>query len=188
MLARVSHIEAYRRWTLSEDGSAEDLIRFITTDNPTPAMKAGTAFHKAIELAGYGEHSELSANGYTFLMPDAEIAIPEVRELRAFKQYGGLMVTGCVDCLDGRIVIDHKTTSRFDPERYLSGAQWKFYLDIFEADTFRWNVWVIREVEPLVFKVDPPEFLEAHRYPGMEDDCARLAADYHQFAITHFNE
>lgn len=187
MLARVSNLEAFRQYRESEDMTADDLVRWITSSEPTPAMLAGTAFHAAIEVCGEGEFDTLEANGYTFLMPDAEIALPAIRELRGYKRYGDLTVTGCVDCLDGRVVIDHKTTSRFDAERYLAGYQWRYYLDIFEADTFRWNVWVIREVEPLVFKVDPPEFLEAHRYPGMEDDCARLAADYYEFAITHIN-
>lgn len=185
MLARVSNLEAFRQYRESEDMTAADLVRWITDSKPTPAMLAGTAFHAAIEVCGEGEFDTLEANGHTFLMPDAEIALPAIRELRGYKRYGDLTVTGCVDCLDGRVVIDHKTTSRFDAERYLSGYQWRYYLDIFEADTFRWNVWVIREVEPLVFKVDPPEFLEARRYPALHDDCAALAADFYDFAIKH---
>ena len=57
MLARVSNIEALRRWSNwqplfdgDEEPTLEDLIRQITTDSPSEAMKAGTAFHKAIEL------------------------------------------------------------------------------------------------------------------------------------------
>lgn len=185
MLARVSSLEAFRRYLITEDVTAEDLVQWITTDNPTPAMRAGTAFHKAMETAEDGEHETLEADGYTFLLPDAEIALPAIRELRASKQYGDLTVTGCVDLLDGLRVEDHKSTSRFDAERYLAGYQWRLYLDIFEADTFRWNVWPIREVEPMVFQVSPPELLEAQRYPGMEADCARLANDYLEFARWH---
>lgn len=185
MLARVSNIEAFRRYRESEDMTTDDLVRWLTTDNPTPAMQAGTAFHTAIEVAPDGEHETLESNGHTFLLPDAEIALPAVREIRTYKRYGELTVTGCADLVIGRRVEDHKTTSRFDPERYLAGYQWRFYLDLFEADTFRWNVWQLREVEPLVFKVAPPEILEVHRYPGMERDCAMLAADYLEFARAH---
>lgn len=186
MLARVSNIEALRRWRLNEE-PVEDLVRWITTDNPTPAMLAGTAFHKALELAEPGDFDRLQANGMTFIMPDAEIALTEIREMRAERQYGALTVSGQVDGLIGRKVIDHKTTSRFDAERYLEGCQWRFYCDIFDADVFEWNVFEIKEVEPLVYSVSPPHLLRAYRYPGLRRDCEDLAADYWDFAQTHLN-
>lgn len=185
MLARVSNVEALRQWREREDSPLADLIAWLTTDKPTPAMLAGTAFHKALETAEDGDHSVMEANGHTFLLPDAEIALPTIRELRGYKDYGDLTVTGQVDCLFGTRVEDHKTTSRFDAERYLAGCQWRFYLDIFGADVFRWNVFVLREVGPLTFEVAPPEILEAYRYPGLHDDCAALAADYLTFARDH---
>lgn len=185
LVARVSNIEAFRKWREGEDGSLEDLVRFITTDEPTEAMKAGTAFHKAIEEAQEGEHPDLRANGYIFHMPDAEVALPSLRETRTHLDYGDLRVTGQADCVHGRTVIDHKTTSRFDAERYLSGAQWKFYLELFGADTFRWIVWEIREVAPRGYLVAPPQTLTAYRYPGMHEDCVRLAAEYLDFAKAH---
>ncbi len=182
MLARVSNIEAFRRWREAEDQPVENLIEFITVDNPTPAMLAGTAFHEALENAQPGTYEVLEAMGYTFHLPDAELVLPSIREVRAYGQYGGLTVTGKVDCLDGRRVDDHKTTSRFDAERYLAGYQWRFYLDLFDADVFRWNVFELRELEPLVFQVSAPQLLEITRYPGMHDDCMQLALDYLAFA------
>lgn len=185
LVARVSNIEAFRKWREGEDGSLEDLVRFITTDEPTEAMRAGTAFHKAIEEAQEGNHLSFQANGYTFHLPDGEVELASVREVRTYRDYGGIRVTGQADCVHGRTVIDHKTTSRFDAERYLSGAQWKFYLDLFGADTFRWIVWEIREVAPQEYGVAKPQTLTAYRYPGMHQDCARLAADYLAFATAH---
>ncbi|MDC9825641.1 PD-(D/E)XK nuclease family protein [Devosia sp. ZB163] len=189
MLARVSNIEAYRRWLNwkplfedQEEPTVEDFIRSITTDEPSEAMMAGTAFHAAIENAQDGEHETFAAMGYTFHLPDAEIALPFIRELRAFKEYGGLTVTGKVDCLDGKRVVDHKTTSRVDLDRYLEGCQWRFYLDIFGADAFEWHIFEIREMEPKVYRVSAPQTLRAYRYPGMADDCARLAGEFEEFA------
>ncbi|WP_342643484.1 hypothetical protein [Rhodoligotrophos ferricapiens] len=182
MLARVSNIESFRRWRENEDQTVEDLVRFITTDEPSEAMLAGTAFHRALELAQDGEHQQLSANGYTFILGDGELALPEIRELRGYRRYGALTVTGQVDCTIGKMVHDHKTTARFDAERYLTGCQWKFYLEIFGADEFRWNVFEIKEVEPLTYTVSAPHRLTAYRYPEMGEDCARLAADYLDFA------
>ncbi|MBZ9807649.1 hypothetical protein [Mesorhizobium sp. ESP-6-2] len=195
MLARVSNIEAYRQWKNwqplfegQDEPTVEDLVRFITVDEPSEAMKAGTAFHKAMENAGDGLHTQFEANGYQFLLPDAVITLPTTREMRAYGQYGGLTVTGQVDGVEGRVVIDHKTTGRFDPERYLNGCQWKFYLDIFDANEFRWNVFVIKELEPRVYGVSAPQTLTAYRYPEMHDHCAALAADYLGFARVHLRE
>lgn len=185
MLARVSNLEAFRYWREAEEQTVEDLIERLTTFQPTPAMEAGTAFHAALEHAPYGEHDQLSANGYTFILPDSTLVLPQVRELRGFKAYGPLTVTGCVDATTGKRVDDHKTTARFDAERYLAGYPWRFYLDIFEADVFRWNVFEIRETKRMVFEVSEPQTLEAYRYPGLHRDCARLAADFYEFARVH---
>ncbi|MDR7032393.1 hypothetical protein [Mesorhizobium sp. BE184] len=195
MLARVSNIEAYRQWVNwqplfegQDEPTVEDLVRFITVDEPSEAMKAGTAFHRAMELAPDGSHDTFEANGYRFILPDAEIELPSIREMRAFGEYGGLTVTGQVDAVEGRIVFDHKTTGKFDPERYLNGCQWKFYLDLFGADEFRWNVFVLKELEEKVYSVAAPQVLRACRYPELHDDCEKLAADYLGFARRHLRE
>ena len=189
MLTRVSNIEAYRKWLNwkplfdgDEEPSLDDLVRQITTDEPSEKMMAATAFHAALETAQDGDHTEFSAMGYRFELPDAELALPALRELRAFKAYGDLQVTGKVDCLDGKIVEDHKTTSRVDFERYLEGCQWRFYLDIFEANVFQWHIFELKELEPKVYRVSAPQILRAVRYPELHQDCCRLAEEYLAFA------
>lgn len=189
MLARVSNIEAYRRWMNwkplfegQDEPSLDDLVRQITTDEPSEAMMAGTAFHAAMETAADGDHELFEADGYRFILPNAEIALPSIRELRGFKDYGPLTVTGKVDCLEGKTVIDHKTTSRVDFERYLEGCQWRFYLDIFDAEIFRWHVFEIKEVTEKTYEVKAPQTLEARRYPELSEDCARLADEFCEFA------
>lgn len=179
MRARVSNLETFRRWREAEDKSVADFLASLSTP-ATPAMAAGTAFHKALELAKPGDYDTLYANGHTFQLPDCTLVLPEIRELRGFANYGPLQVTGCVDILIGKRVEDHKTTSRFDAERYIEGYQWRFYLDLFGADVFRWNVFEIREIKPMVFEVSDPQFLEQHRYPGMHRDCERLASEFYE--------
>jgi hypothetical protein len=187
MFARVSSIESFRRWRLDEEQSVDDLVRWLTTDEPSEPMLAGTAFHKALETAVPGDYDRLEAMGYTFILPDAEIALPEIRELRAFGEYGPLRVTGQVDAIHGKRVEDHKTTGFFRPDGYLEGCQWRFYLDLFGADVFRWNVFEIVAVkgEAKTYEVRPPQILEQYRYPGMHDDCMDLALAYHDFARDH---
>lgn len=187
MLARVSSIETFRRWRLDESQDAADLVARLTDFQPTENMLAGTAFHAALEVAEPGEYDQLHAHGYTFILPDAEIALPDIREVRAFGSYGPLCVTGKLDALLGRRVDDHKTTANFRPDGYLEGCQWRFYLDLFDADVFRWNVFEIAPVKgrDKTYTVKPPQLLEQCRYPGMHDDCMDLARDYYQFAAVH---
>lgn len=183
MLTRVSSIETYRRWRLDEEATFDDLIERLTSFQPNEAMLAGTAFHKALELAKPGDYETLYANGYTFHLPDGELALPAIRELRGIATYGPLRVTGQVDALDGRRVDDHKTTGRFNPDSYLEGCSWKFYLDLFEADVFRWNIFEIHEIKPMAYQVGAMHTLEQYRYPRMHEDCMRLAADF--YAVTN---
>ncbi len=187
MLTRVSNLETYRRWRLDEDQTAEDLIARLTDFQPTEPMLAGTAFHKALEDATPGDYDTLRAQGYTFLLPDAELALPDIRELRAVGRYGSLRVTGCVDALHGKRVEDHKTTASFRPDGYLEGCQWRFYLDLFGADVFRWNVFEITPVkgQDKTYNVKSPHLLEQCRYPGLHDDCMALAHDFHAFLTQH---
>lgn len=186
MRARVSSIEAFREWREDEDSSFEDLRERILEDNPSEMMLAGTAGHRALQLIEPGEHPMIQANGFTFLVPDdIEMVLPPVREIRAVKAYGELEITGQTDVLDARRVEDHKFTGYFEAERFLRSFQWRFYLDIFEADSFHWNIFEVRAVDHRVYQVTALHRLVQYRYPGLHADCVRLAADFHQFAAEH---
>lgn len=186
MLARVSDIETFRLWRQGDD-PVEALVERIVSREPTEAMRVGTAFHKVLERARVGDVLMAEeADGFTFHMPDGMLSLPPVREIRSSKDYGDLTVTGKADYIAGRIIGDHKTRGGpFDAEQYLAGYQWRFYLDIFNGTEFRWTVFEIREVGPCEYGVSLPHHLHTHRYPGLHDDCARLAADYLEFAKAH---
>lgn len=190
MLFRVSEVESYRQWLNDEESELDAILPRLRGEiPPSDAMLAGTAFHKALELAKPGDFDTLEANGYQFVIPEhIELALPEIRELRASKTYGGITVTGCVDILYGLRIEDHKTTGRFDPDRYLDGYQWRYYLDIFGAHRFRWNVFEIDELRPQVYSVRAFHTLEQCRYPGMESDCEALARSLEQFARQYMPE
>lgn len=185
---RVSHVAAFARWREDEDSDVGWLINDIRSNEETEAMRKGTAFHKALELACEGEYATVTANGYTFAFTcSVEIALPKTRELRKGKDYGGIIISGQADGIGGRVIIDHKTTSHFDAEKYLEGYQHKFYLDIFEADRFDWYCWEMKEIEEgsknyEVFGFHP---LTQYRYPGLEEDCRRLALDFKDFAARY---
>lgn len=195
MTFRVSEVESFRQWRSDEAAELETLLaRMRGQTKASEAMLAGTAFHRALEVAQVGSASALHALGYTFnIAGDFEIALPAIREVRASKTYAGddlaITVSGQLDAIEGKRVEDHKTTGRFDPDRYLGGYQWRYYLDIFGADLFRWNVFEIAATDdPLAWDVHSFHRLEQYRYPGMGADCEKLALDLAQFAIGHMPE
>jgi hypothetical protein len=196
MTFRVSELESFRQWREDEDADLELLLaRMRGQTEASEAMLAGTAFHKALELSPTGiEASTIGALGYTFkFCGDFEIALPPVREVRASKTYCGdgyaITISGQVDAIHGKRVEDHKTTGRFDPDRYLTGYQWRMYLEIFGADRFRWNVFEIAVTDdPLTWEVFAAHRLEQFRYPAIGADCERLAHDLARFAMDRMPE
>jgi hypothetical protein len=189
-------VEAFRKWEADDEAGDEalgDLLANLRGEGESSElMRAGTAFHKALETATTGvELAELVADGYTFCITDSlEIGLCEIRELRASKTYvvddEPITISGQVDQLEGRRVEDHKTTGRFDAERYMTGYQWRLYLDIFGADHFRWNVFEIAAMdEPKCYQVYAQHRLEQFRYPGMEADCLALVTRFARFVREH---
>jgi hypothetical protein len=184
---RVSHVEAFRKWERDEDSDLADLLAQLIGGGESEAMRAGTALHKALELAEVDQATDtLTANGYTFTFAcDCTIGLAPVRELRASKTYmvdgQPIEITGQVDQLPGLRIEDHKTTGRFDPDRYLTGYQWRLYLDIFGADWFRWNVFEIGELEPLHYEVFDTHTLDQYRYPELGADCQALVERFARF-------
>lgn len=173
-----------------------ELLSQLRGEQPqTEAMRKGSAFHRALELATVGEVPFLEADGYRFIIqPDVELALPQMRELKLEGDYdlGGLVIelVGKVDAIQGNTIYDHKTTSRFDADRLLDTLQWRYYLDLAKADTFQWNCfelddaymeappdWYpeptrVPEVELLkIYNVRDLHVVTQYRYPGMESDC-----------------
>lgn len=196
MMYRVSHVEAFRQWEADEETDLEWLLRRIRGEEPpSDRMLAGTALHKALETAPVGgQFDELQAEGYTFrFVGDFELRLAPIRELRGRKTYlvdgAPIVITGQVDQIEGRRIDDHKTTGRFDPDRYLEGYQWRLYLDIFDADRFRWNVLEMSETDdPKVWDVFAQHTLEQWRYPGLAADCHALVERFARLVREHLND
>lgn len=182
---RVSHLAAFARWRADEE--SEDvgwLVNQIRSNEETETMRKGTAFHKALENIRDGfEGAEIRSGEYRFVFTvDITISLPHTRELRRGKDYGGIIVSGQADGLGAKQIIDHKSTARFDAEKYLEGQQWRYYLDIFEADQFTWYAWEMKEIDAKVYEVFGFHQLSQYRYPELERDCRELALDFKRFA------
>lgn len=195
MRISVTDLDAYRRWREDEEAELETLLRQLRKEEPaSEAMQAGSALHKALELAQPGDFFSLEQDGYKFIFdPCIELAMPEIREVKAEKVYviDGIPVTlvGKVDALHGTRVDDHKTTGRFDAEKFLSSYQWRAYLSIFNADVFQWNVFEMAEQpEPKVYKVYAFHQFRQYRYAAMEADVIELLREFVRFALVHLPE
>lgn len=200
MRMSATDLDAYRYWRASEPedeaAALADLIARLRREAPeSPAMAVGKALHSALEHASPGEFMELEADGYRFQFPhDFEIALPEIREIKAEKVYvvDGIEVVmvGKVDAVEGLRVEDHKSTERFDAERFLDSYQWRVYLDIFDATHFRWNVFELQASrdEADTFEVRALHHVDQYRYPEMRADLHQAIGEFVDFARTYLPE
>jgi hypothetical protein len=189
-----SDIDSFRYFMAAEDGDLGDLLaRLRRQTPPSEAMLAGTALHKALETGEAGTLTEIECDGYHFdIAFDGQLDLSPTRETKATRDYeiGGHVITlvGKVDGIHGRRIEDHKFTSRYDAERFLGGYQWRTYLELFDADRFRWNVFEGREVGERHYTITNFHQLGMSRYPGMGDDVVRELGRYVEFAERHLPE
>ena len=182
---RVSHLDMFREWEENEEAGLQQFLSRLNTHSPTEDMLRGTAFHSALETLIGGEVDELDANGFSFRFDgDYEIPDAKIKEIRCHKNYCGIDVSGQVDGIYGKHIIDHKAATWFDAERYFKKYAWRYYLDIFNVDRFTWYVWEMQEDEqqPRSYVVRDLHILEQYRYPDIERDCKALAMRMKLFA------
>lgn len=175
-----------------EDMTTAELVARLRRESaPNDKMLIGTAFHKMLENPP-DELNEVTQDGFTFRIDcDAEIILPQVREIRATKEYhiGGLDVTltgGC-DGITGTKVYDHKLTFRPEPENYFQSYQWRAYLDIYNADSFTYYLYhAIEDGDKISIK--EVSQLDMYRYPGMVEDLEDGILEMVEFAREHLPE
>lgn len=182
----VSNLDLFRVWRESEDLDTDWLLTRLRGEvEQSENMKAGNAFHDAIEAIQHeAELNSLASGDYRFdFNCDGEIELTPFHEKWISQQYGDLSVRGKVDAIHGRTIVDYKTTEQFDPDRYMFGYQWRFYLDMSNCDVFTWKIFVLKEFGPEhCYEINQFHELTQCRYPDLHEDCERLAADYLHFA------
>lgn len=180
----------YRR---IEDMTLEEVVSRLRREAPpNRAMEIGTAWHSVLEDPPADDLVAVKRNGICFMVEcDAEITLPQIREIRAEKTYNvdgvPVTLTGGCDGISGNIVTDHKLTARPDPEKYFDSQQWRAYLDIYDADVFEYVLYQAKDDGDLVRIVGVHPF-RLYRYPGLRDDLMAALREFVEFAREHLPE
>lgn len=189
MQIRVSTIESFRRVLLTEYGDEAALIEYIRAGQegkPNWKMRAGTAWHMI--LAGdrnpVDDADMIHEDGFAFDVEAADAAVahigPGIPELTGYWPINsGVEIKGTCDLINGLTISDHKTKfSTIDARDYENSLQWKFYLTIFGANCFRYNLFHFKDPADAIGD-EPCGYCELMnivsfnfwRYRGMEAEC-----------------
>lgn len=143
---------------------------------------------------------KFNIDGYSVCLdvPQCKVALaykneyPEAfHEVREFMEFGEIVVTGCADMIDGFELRDIKTKySQPNDADYINSAQWRFYLELFGADTFHFDLFCFEGYNidkhgmdvrgiPLT-RYNPP--ITCHWYNGLTQDNQRLVEEFVKWA------
>ncbi|MCP4569063.1 MAG: hypothetical protein GY841_15925 [FCB group bacterium] len=170
----VTDIDSYVWFRRIESMTVEEMRgRLLRTAPANDQMRMGTAWHSILEDPPE-EIDEIERDGFTFNVAcDAEIVLPQIREVRACENYFidgvEIRLTGKCDGASGNKITDHKLTFKPNPTTYTTAYQWRAYLDIFNADVFEYIIYSARKKKDIV-TIHDVSTMRMYRYPGMESD------------------
>lgn len=200
-LIRVTQLEKFRRYITeaSSYDTEESVIATLSGEFKGNEMtRIGTAFHKVVEIGNLTCCKEVD-NRFEFDIDGHPVALNynqcqlglnyrnehlgAFHEVRLYKDYGCAIVTGCADMIDGIEIRDIKTKySQPNDSDYINSCQWRYYLDIFNADVFHFDLFVFEgykkeehghNVTKLnLTRYTPP--ITCYRYSNMEADNIAL--------------
>jgi hypothetical protein len=189
----VSAVDAWFRWLEDDSLDRPTLADALTwTADEHDAARAGTAGHELLEHATDGlalEHGSVWKAEDEFgefhlrVELDGTVHVPPIREhfvSRIFDtSIGPVQVRGRVDGTDGFEVVDYKFTGWPDPERFAESWQWRIYLALTGATSFRWEVFTLRQ--PLkhetAWRVTAHQTFKQYGYPELFADVERAVSD-----------
>jgi hypothetical protein len=147
----------------------------------------GRIYHVTIETQAEvdGRHARAKeVVDLAFELPD-DRAVPvlPVREMKIERVYqtpvGPVLVKGRVDGFDNIEVMDYKFTGQPDLEALAETYQWRIYLDILDAQRFRWEVFTMRDPlrDETAWRICEVQSFTQFRYPNLQADVARAVAE-----------
>lgn len=216
-IIRVTQLESFRKYLNNGEYDYYEITEQSVIDSISGKFKGneltriGTAFHSIIETGEphYADPTEgcvidVDDHGVRFNAQQLQVALDyrnefpgAFHEIRRYKDYGRAIVTGCADLIDGVEPHDVKTKFSTPSDKdYIDSCQWRYYLDIFEADVFHFDLFVFEgykkkhgyDVRGLELKRYTPP-ITCYRYPEMTDDNIALVNMFMDWAeergLTH---
>lgn len=190
----VTTVEAFRNYQTGTIELEDFLKRVHGVFTPSRYMELGTAFHDIMEKKsdrfieenqiykaknGLEFNAELINTCYKQIVTEAPFEV----KISKFYEVGNEQVelVAKVDQLFGNYVIENKTCwGIFDFERYFSSCQWKFYLDIFEAERVFYNVFCLSDKKDGI-ELRGIEQFSFNAYPDIKKDLNELLKDLVKF-------
>ncbi|WP_227430455.1 hypothetical protein [Psychrobacter sp. I-STPA6b] len=178
----VTHLDSYQYFLDSDMTEQELYDRLFGAYTPTPAMSAGTAWHKILENYLRNPSGIYQQDSFTFdiskLNDTDEVQVvnlgkPWEREQKHVVQLiDGVDLVGKIDVETPYAVIDHKLTGSYNPERYLNAWQWRAYLAMRGKNRFIYQVFECKPVTKYgqVVEIKDYHTLDMYAYDGMIDD------------------
>lgn len=192
-----TNLESFRRWLLNEESTIEEMIAYLKRETPpNEAMLAGSAFHKVLENAQYGDELNIiEQDGFTFDLTsfESEIALPAIREFKIEKPAiiadEPVTFVGVVDALSINEVFDHKLTSNPNAENYLDSMQWRCYLDWFNVDKFTYNFFhSYKPANKDIYQIKGVLQVSFYRYAEIKRDIENISIQFVNFVKGHIPE
>ena len=198
---RATQLESFRRYLAHEYVTHEDMIDTLRGELvQNEAMRFGTAVHKACEMSiRHKVRSPVHAHfdDYTFSHFSIAAAIARV-DLNASTEVtftrdwsfdiGDVQLRGTCDVVQGREVMDYKTTfNNIDDAKlrsYEDSYQWRAYLALTGCDTFTYNIMQWKQ-DGEWWYIANQEYVTCHRYTGIIDDVGIMLHGLHEFAIKN---
>lgn len=197
MRISVTTIESYRLYLLDVVSEADLLASIRGEFTPTREINLGRALHTILEepaahVLAIGDG--YACDGITFPGPVVRECLTHVDpagmfEVKATKEYrvGGRPVTvvAKVDQLCGLTIREHKTRwDTYEPDRYATSCQWRFYLDVFEALAATYVVFLLSEYKDGDIGLRGIETLPLYPYPALHAECEELVRGFVEYAVA----
>lgn len=205
----VSIIEKFRRFMMdvSQYDTEQSLLDAIMGKFvPNDKTRIGSAYHKIIENFNREiSPEEMYVDDLVFTQEQAQPAVDYkwkqhphmVSEVPGFKIYHTnqftFKITGRADGVEGHSIRDAKLKfSTPNWLEYLHSSQWKFYLDMFDAQGFFYDVFEVQNYNGIINNRLPGAKILQHEpymclaYEDMNADLNNLLQDFSNF-ISHKN-
>lgn len=179
----VTWLDSYQ-YFLDSDMTEDELYdRFYGAFNQNPAMAAGTALHKLLENNDFYDKS--IGDGFLFEIIneiDGDVVLGEQNEREnkhVVQLIDGVDLVGMIDVETPYVVIDHKLTGSYKPERYFDAWQWRTYLTMRNKDHFVYQVFECKPVREYGQRVEIKDYhkLDMYSYEGMQDEVKAILTD-----------